>query len=320
MIKIKKIAIITIDTFGYIDHLVGRLNSIESVDLTYINIDTVPFSYKNTFSKISNFFFKIFLGQGLKEKHKANFVQQSIGEKVFFDQILIIRPDKFQKETLIYLRGKTSEMTCFLFDGIENYKEQKKTVRFFDTVYSYDRKDVTKYNFKFLTNYIYDDEIQDDTIVQTVFNIASYDKRIPFLEKLANYLIDKNISYRFIAKNKKNFNHYKIEIIDEYLSLKEVKKIIAKSLVLIDIQRGNQNGLSFRVFEALGYQKKLITSNSDIVNYDFYNKNNICVVSETNFEIPTDFFDSEYQVISEDIVSKYRLNSWILEVFKIKIK
>jgi hypothetical protein len=221
---------------------------------------------------------------------------------------------------LIYLRGKTSEMTCFLFDGIENYKEQKKTVRFFDIVYSYDRKDVTKYNFKFLTNYIYDDEIQDDTIVQTVFNIASYDKRIPFLEKLANYLIDKNISYRFIAKNKKKFNHSKIEIIDEYLSLKEVKKIIAKSLVLIDIQRGNQNGLSFRVFEALGYQKKLITSNSDIVNYDFYNKNNICVVSETNFEIPTDFFDSEYQVISEDIVSKYRLNSWILEVFKIKIK
>jgi hypothetical protein len=320
MIKIKKIAIITIHTFGYVDHLVDRLDSVESVDLTYINIDTVTFSYKNTFSQISNFFSKIFLGQGLKEKNKTNFIQQTIGEKGFFDQILIIRPDKFQKEALMYLREQTSEMTCFLFDGIENYKEQKKTVRFFDTVYSYDRKDVEKYNFKFLTNYIYDDEIEEGAIVQTVFNIVSYDKRVRFLEQLANFLTNKNISYRFIAKNKKKFNHSKIEIIDEYLSLKEVKKIIAKSSVLIDIQRGNQIGLSFRVFEALGYQKKLITSNADIVNYDFYNKNNIWVVSETDFEIPTDFFDTKYQAIPENTVSKYRLNSWILEVFKINVK
>ena len=35
-------------------------------------------------------------------------------------------------------------MTCFLFDGIENYKDQKKTLTYFDTVYSYDKKDVEK--------------------------------------------------------------------------------------------------------------------------------------------------------------------------------
>lgn len=320
MTKIKKIAIITVDTFGYVDLLVELLNSDENVDLTYINVDTIPFSYKNIFSRISNFFLKLIFNEGLKDKSKTNFIKELIDSKGVFDQILIIRHDKFQNEALRYLRGKTTEMTCFLFDGIENYKEQKSTLHYFDTVYSYDKKDVEKYNFKFLTNYIYDDEIQNEKVVQTVFNVSSFDKRIHFLEKLASYLSDKDISFRFIVRSKKNIVLNNIEVINEYLPLQEVKKIIAKSAVLIDVQRGNQCGLSFRVFEALGYQKKLITSNTDIVNYDFYDKNNIYVVSESNFEIPIGFFETEYKPISDEIVNKYKLNTWILEVFKIYVK
>ncbi|MBG6061485.1 hypothetical protein IWX83_001268 [Flavobacterium sp. CG_9.1] len=318
MTKIKKIAIITIHTFGYVDFIVDRLNSMENVDLTYVNIDLIPFSYRNKFSRISNFFFKLFLSQGLKEKNKTNFIKKVIKDKnIIFDQVMIFRHDKFQKDALIYLKENTIEMTCFLFDGIENYKGQKKTLYLFDTVYSYDKNDVQKYNFQFLTNYIYDDEIQKETKVQTVFNISSFDKRVLFLEKLAYYLKDKNISFRFIVKRKKICNRNNIEIVDQYLPLHEVKKIIAKSSVLIDIQRGNQSGLSFRVFEALGYQKKLITSNADIVNYDFYDKNNIWVISETNYEIPTAFFETDYQEIQTDILNKYKLSNWISVVFKI---
>lgn len=320
MSKNKKIAIITVFSFGYVDFLVDRLNAAENVDLTYINVDLVAFSYKNIFSRISNFFLKLIFNDGLKDRSKTKYIKELIDSKGLFDQILIIRHDKIQNEALRYLRGKTTEMTCFLFDGIENYKEQKNTLHYFDTVYSYDRNDVEKYNFKFLTNYIYDDVIKNGKIVQTVFNVSSFDKRVLFLEKLANYLNDKNISFRFILRSTKNNHIENIEIIDEYLPLQEVKKIIANSLVLVDIQRGNQCGLSFRVFEALGYQKKLITSNTDIVNYDFYDKNNIFVVSESNYKIPTEFFETEYKPISEEIVNEYKINSWILQVFKIKVE
>lgn len=317
MTKIKKIAIISTHSFGYVDFLVEKLSSIESVDLTYINIDSIPFSYKNIFSKACNFFFKLVLSQGLKEKNRTNFIKKMINDNGIFDQVLIIRPDKLQMEALICLRKNTVLMTSYLFDGIENYKKQKKRLHFFDTVYSYDKIDAEKYNLQFLPNYIYDDSILKEKPSQIVFNISSFDKRFLFLEKIANYLEYKNISFLFIVRKAETFDHSTIKIIENYLSLQDVKKLVSKSQILVDIQRENQYGLSFRVFEALGYQKKLITTNNDIVNYDFYDKNNIWVISETNYEIPTAFFETEYTSISDEILNKYRLSNWISVVFKV---
>jgi hypothetical protein len=317
MTKNKKIAILSQMTFGYMEFVVDRLNQTDNVDLTYINIYSIPFKYKNIFSRIGNFFSKLFLNIGLKDKNRTNYIKNIISKKGFFDQILVVGPDNFQEEALVYLRRNTHEMNCFLWDGFDNYNKPKSTLLLFDQVFSYDRKDAAKYNFTFLNNYIYDNEIKNIEPTQTVFNISTYDKRFRFLEKIANYLEVKNISFLFITRKNKKGNHKLIKIVDQYMSLHEVKKIIASSLILIDIQKDNQSGLSFRVFEALGYQKKLITSNADIVNYDFYNENNIFVISEENYEIPLDFFKTEYVKIDSAILEKYSLKSWVFEVFKI---
>src|SRR3546814_2292419 len=49
------------------------------------------------------------------------------------------------------------------------------------------------------------------------------------------------------------------------------------SKVLIDVHHGEHQGLSFRVFEALSFGKKLITTNQQIRRYDFYHPNNISI-------------------------------------------
>jgi hypothetical protein len=319
MIKTRQIAIITTHSFGYIDFLVEKLNQAKNVDLTYINIDTIPFSYKNSFSRLINFFFKLTGFPSLKEQNKTKYIKKVVQNGDLFDQILIIRPDKLEQKALVFLRENAIQMSCFLFDGIENFKDQKKTLSFFDTVYSYDKADVKKYNFQFLTNYIYDDQIETKEITNLVFNISSFDERFPFLEKLADYFAKKRISFRFIVKKDRIFSHKNIEISDRYLPISEVKKIIASSLVLVDIQQKNQDGLTFRIFEALGYKKKLITNNQDIVTYDFYNPNNIFVISESNYEVPASFFETDFVEIDNDILSKYKLDNWIFEVFKVNI-
>lgn len=317
MTKIKKIAIVTTHSFGYIDFLVDRINQMENVDLTYINIDSIPFCYKNLGFRIVNFILKLFSLSSLKEKNRTKFIKNSILNGDLFDQTLVIRPDKLEKEALLFLRKNSIEMTCFLFDGIENYKDQKKTLCNFDVVYSYDKVDVEKYKFEFLTNYIFDNEIELKEITHIAFNISSFDERFSLLEKLAQYLNDNEISYRFIVKKNKSFIHKNIEISNKYLPLNEVKSYIASSLVLVDLQMNNQVGLSFRIFEALGYRKKIITNNQDIVNYDFYNENNIFVISEENYEIPLDFFKTEYIEIDSSILEKYSLKSWAFKIFKI---
>jgi hypothetical protein len=318
MTKTKKIAIVSTNSFGYIDFIVNKLKATEGIDLTYINIDTIPFKYKNKWSRIANFFSKTFYNKSVKEMNRTAFIEKIIRSNDFYDQILVIRPDKLEVSALKLLRDNTIQMSCYLFDGIENFEHQKNILGYFDTVLSYDKNDVKKYGFEFITNYIYDDAIAINEIEFSVFNISSYDKRFEFLEKIAAYLTENQISYRFIVRKERILQHEKIQFSKDYISLHEVKEFISKSNVLVDIQKKNQIGLSFRVFEALGFGKKLITNNQDIVHYDFYNKNNIFVISEDNYDIPNSFFETNYMQIPAEILDQYKLKNWIYQVFKVE--
>jgi hypothetical protein len=71
------------------------------------------------------------------------------------------------------------------------------------------------------------------------------------------------------------------------------------------------------VFEALGFKKKLITNNQDIINYDFYNPNNIFIISESNYEVPSIFFETDYIEVSPEIINRYGLNNWLSIVLKV---
>ena len=71
-----------------------------------------------------------------------------------------------------------------------------------------------------------------------------------------------------------------------------------------------------RSIEILGLQRKLITTNKDIQNYDFYNKNNIFILDRANPVMDMDFFKAPYEKLNEKLYGKYSLENWILEVLK----
>ena len=59
--------------------------------------------------------------------------------------------------------------------------------------------------------------------------------------------------------------------------------------VIVDLVRQNQTGVSFRIFEAMAFEKKVITSNKNIVEYDFYNPANIMLIDEEAIAIDSSF-------------------------------
>ena len=109
-----------------------------------------------------------------------------------------------------------------------------------------------------------------------------------------------------------------IKFITEFIPFEENQKRMKESKIILDIHKEIQNGLTFRVFEAIGLNKKLITTNKDIINYDFYNPNNIFVWDEKITEIPRNFLDNEYEKLSDEIYKKYSLENWVKTVFNIK--
>lgn len=65
-------------------------------------------------------------------------------------------------------------------------------------------------------------------------------------------------------------------------------------------------------------QNKLITTNPNIIHYDFYNPKNILIIDETNINFDTTFFTSPYEPIPENIYINYNLENWIETVFDLK--
>ena len=56
---------------------------------------------------------------------------------------------------------------------------------------------------------------------------------------------------------------------------KEVLENLGKSKAILHLSQGAQYGITMRIMESLIHNIKLITDCSYLVNYDFYNENNI---------------------------------------------
>ncbi|QXN23781.1 hypothetical protein KVP08_014425 [Shewanella putrefaciens] len=99
------------------------------------------------------------------------------------------------------------------------------------------------------------------------------------------------------------------------MAFKQVINILGDSRIVIDIEHPKQNGLTMRTIEMLGMQKKLITTNKNVIEYDFYNPQNILVVDREDLSIDTSFLHSEYQPVDATIREKYSLSAWLLNLF-----
>lgn len=100
------------------------------------------------------------------------------------------------------------------------------------------------------------------------------------------------------------------------LSEKEMRQVYINSKCVLDSAQAGQVGLTIRVIEALGAKKKIITTNADVKEYDFYRPENIYIYDESKgIDLNSVFFKSEYQKIEDRIYKKYSLENWIKRIF-----
>ena len=62
-----------------------------------------------------------------------------------------------------------------------------------------------------------------------------------------------------------------------------------------------------RTIEMVGLRKKLITTNAEIVNYDFYDSSNICIINRNSPVLDQNFISVPYKELPDSIYQKYSL-------------
>lgn len=256
-----------------------------------------------------------------------------------YDYILIIRGEYTPIPTLIKLKQtfKNTKMILYMWDGIENYPTITRKWRYFDKVLTFDRIDYEKYKeqIEFLPLFYYNAYLPVNNAAtdkkykyDLCFIGTAHDDRIKIIKKIMRdcahngkkcfsyfYMPHKLVylKYKFTSKYFKNVKMSDVSF--KQIPFKDLYKIYSESRCIVDIESIGQHGLTMRSIEMLGLKRKLITSNKDIVNYDFYDPDNILVIDRNNPKIDNKFFSRPYKELSDEIYKKYSLESWLQNVF-----
>jgi len=281
------------------------------------SIDTVGNqAYRHVFDRGINFLSKVFLNKNLKPEMKRKLFIELIDKYPQYEYLVVNRPDIINDEILAKAFNKSKKKILLLWDSLEKIPISEDLIAKFDEKYSFDSWDCSKYGFKKIENFHFFEKpkVPLETNLDVVF-LGTLDKRIDDLKKILTYLINngkKAKAYIYVPSGKSLKKQKDIEILDAIVPFKNSDTYSLSGNIILDLAHQNQRGLSFRVFEAMAFNKKLITTNKYIKEYDLYNENNIFIIEDIdNISIPDTFWDSPYYNLQPYIIEKYHVKTWV---------
>lgn len=265
------------------------------------------------------------------KKYFYNNIYKSMKEK-HYDIVFVILGQSFNEEMFSDLRklNPSAKYILYLWDAVKNFPHIENLSKAFDSTYSFDSYDCEKYGYKFLPLFYNEEKKIDlDNKYDVVFigtikrgKLSLFNK----IKKELNLKYSKNYFYLYLQSKlvfiyNKIFNkEFKGAKIRDFkynkLNYEKNNEIVLNSKIVLDIPMANQNGLSMRTFECMGYHKKIITTNKNVLNYDFYKPENIYYYDGDSIDFNNIFFNSDYVEIDNEILKKYSLNNWVDELME----
>lgn len=195
----------------------------------------------------------------------------------------------YSKSFLKFLKVKyPNSKLCYMFSNpADNYNQNKIRCieKNLDAIITFNKKDADEYGYQFCPIQPYKVFRYNRQSVKEsdLFFIGKDKGRLDKLIEIFEYLSDKNIKCDFyivdVPKEKQKYAdkiHY-----NRHLSYEEVLEKVVSTNCVLELLQNSENYISVRTIEAMQYHTKLLTSNSSVKNYSFYNENIIQVFNET---------------------------------------
>lgn len=345
-IEEKKVLLLMPDFFNYPKLLIEELESRGAI-VFFIENRLLPLDFESPQCKFRFFrkiLFRLFNIKWIYLNSKID-----LDEK--YDFFLCVNGFLFDKRIITKLKSVNPNIKTFLYlwDSTKMY-EWKNISAYFDRSFTFDPLDADKLNINYLANFypkniernygvIYEDlffvgtqhadryelikKIVQNNKVSTQ-NIKLYVKYRNVLHNKLLYKILKNLNNSFAISYSLNYELIERIIKEDFLVYNsinsgEIANMICVSRCVLDIQAPTQVGLPHQLIVALAMGKKIITVNKWILNYDFYNPDQILVIDRDNPIIPDSFIKKEFEL--EDIcesIKQSRIDNWVNVIFEIK--
>jgi len=279
------------------------------------------------------------VNKNLIQKYISNYfkkMMETVRSKQY-DVVLLISGQSlsFSEEMIKNIRDAQplAKFVLYQWDSLKNFSYIGQMQKHFDKCYSFDKNDVQNSEvFRFLPLFYcrrYEqigNQTKEDFKYDFCFVGTAHPKKYKFIklmsEQLKEVYPNQFIYYFFPSRlvffyrklrnvelKKAHYNEFHFTA----LSGKDMVDVFTDSRCVLDSAQAGQIGLTIRVLEVLGAKKKLITTNADVKNYDFYREENIYVY-DGNFDMNSPFFTQPYVDVESEVYKKYSLRKWLQEV------
>lgn len=267
------------------------------------------------------------------------------------DYALIVRPDLLSPVTIRAIKERVSFCVGYQWDGMERFPWVKPLIGEFDAFYVFDPKDTVHYPQTLLTtncclavpeeplpshdpvpaealppipspSSFYEEQKGEEAGPSSpplcyYIGCCSSEQRCQTVYSFLHYLQSQHIPTRAYLYNTRRFDYDFSEVgaftlsRQQSITYDQNLRWLQEIDVIIDIQNEVHEGFSLRIFESIGYRKKLITTNPLVLHEDFYHPNNIFVLPAEGYEGLQDFLALPYAPLPETIYEKYSFRSWL---------
>lgn len=211
---------------------------------------------------------------------------------------------------LNYLRKRINHVNIsYIFTNIADQSYSKmmgfteKLNTYYDKVFAFDKIDEKKYGFLYF-GLIYDADVnivKNEKSNNCALYVGKAKNRLEKIIDIFELLMAHNYSCDFNIVDVPNESKVYPDRItyNKYITYNDCLAKIVSSRIIVDVIQLNSSGFTIKICEAVCYNKKIITNNSNIKQCSFYDYRYIRVYGED--EIDDDFlYDNKSVVYSEN--------------------
>jgi len=230
-----------------------------------------------------------------------------------------------------------AQLIFYTWDSFKNNSNPLSFLHLFDKIFTFDSADALFYKINFRPLFFLNDFLNIKNLTNGKYShdllfigTAHTDRYIissKIVEICAKYKLTSKTYYymqgkyvflfkQFFDRSFKFFDKRKLSF--KSLTSNEIFALFEKSKVILDIHHPSQSGLTMRTFEAIGAGKKLITTNTEISKYIFYNPQNILIVERDDVKVDECFFKTDSLSLEPEIYEAMSLSGWIDSIFLLK--
>lgn len=176
---------------------------------------------------------------------------------------------------------------------------------YYDLVYAFDPSDAPTYNFKY-SPLIYSENAMNVQTTKQVFYVGRAKDRYEMLMRVYSELKNIGVNRKFYIFNvPEDKQKYKGEIqYNKLIPYKECLKYIQESTCLLDVIQGESEGFTIKVCEAVFYNKRLITTNKNVIDMPFYDSRFVKVIDCAE-QVTKEFVLSDESVVYPEKAREY---------------